>query len=313
LAVIARPAVVLERRVCDGFRLVSIGEGVVVSSRFGDRFGVTVVPVHRPADESTITPHSAQIRDLADVGRDSLVASASLDRSLAVTSLASRTVVSRYAFEIPLWCCCAAGESTVAAGGEQGRLFCVDLRCPEAVVSMHVPGPPVTSAAYLGNQMLLATTARNCTAFDLRTGLEKHIRADPGGCIAATACPGTPFFTVLTRQQNVSVARFCSFDGQALTTFASAQIAYLTALSRPAMHTVNGVAYAAVPNEASRDFALFAMSQPKNDMWAKYRNRWAVPHGEAPVLDLAIAEDDLSMLIASVTVERLCVYQMPVG
>jgi E3 ubiquitin-protein ligase RFWD3 len=313
VAAVARPSVICERRISDGFRICPVEQTLVLSAKIQNEFGFHVIPIHSLTDVSTVCVHAHQIRDIAEIGHDSLIVSASLDRTLSVTSMETLTVLSRYSFDIPLWCCCPAVNNIIVTAGDQGKLFCIDLRCEDSISKLQWPGPPINSLAVLNDNLVMALTARDSNVFDLRSGRPQTIPTDVRGGICIRRCPETPFFTVLTRRDQTGEANFCTFEqGGKFSSFSSTSIAYPTLMSRAAMRTVNGVVYAAIPNEASNDFSVFAMSQPKNDIWTKWRPRWGVPRNPSPVIDLAITSDTESVLIASVTTDRYCVYETPI-
>jgi hypothetical protein len=271
------------------------------------------MPIHAPSDVSTVEIHTEAIREIADVGRDSLVVTAGLDRVLAITAMDALRVQTKYTFDVPLWCCVGVDENVIAAGGDQGKLFCVDVRSQDRIMSMHVPGPAVNSVVVLREGLVMALTVLGTHGFDLRLGKAQTIRTDVKGGIAVRRCPDAVYFTVLTRGSEGCHARFCTCDNTGkLALRSSVGIACLNGVSRPAMRTVNGVVHSVVPNEASKDFSVFSMSMPTNDIWAKWRPRWGIRRDQNAVLNVAITSDADSVLVASVTSDRFALYETPI-
>jgi WD40 repeat protein len=312
---ICHPAIVCERRVRDGFRLCITQGQIVVSSAADSGYGFQIVPLHSPTESSFVPVHSQQIRDVADMGTNSLIASASLDRTLAFTSLETQTVTNRFDFDVGLWCVSAMDANVFGTGGDRGRLYFGDIRSGTEVIKLETMGPPVNSIVRLSDELALALTARNSYVYDFRRGSTVIIKKEIEGGIAVRGCPASSFYAVLSRKESSSEVSFCTFDDQQrkFNVFSTQQIGYVKSMARPALQIVNGIVHCAVPNEPSCDFSLFALSQSKHDLWLKCKERWGAHKNRTPVVDLAMVTDPASILISALTSETLTLYQVPLA
>ncbi|XP_071502685.1 E3 ubiquitin-protein ligase rfwd3.S-like [Diadema antillarum] len=81
--------------------------------------------------------HTKPIRGVALDGRDDgLILTASVDKTLKITSLSSNTVVQSYNCPMPAWCCAwnSANTNYVYAGLQNGAVLIYDTRKPDAEV-----------------------------------------------------------------------------------------------------------------------------------------------------------------------------------
>uniref|UniRef100_A0A0X3PCG4 RING-type E3 ubiquitin transferase n=1 Tax=Schistocephalus solidus TaxID=70667 RepID=A0A0X3PCG4_SCHSO len=104
--------------------------------------------------------HSQPIRDLAlhPEHEDGIVASASMDKSLKLTSLLVDQVVQAYQCPAPVWSCCWASPSPnyIFAGSVNGSVLLFDIRVTSGPVeTIYIEGnsSPVTSLQYLTPDM----------------------------------------------------------------------------------------------------------------------------------------------------------------
>jgi WD40 repeat protein len=309
---IMHPAIVCERKVREGFRMcLTQGQGVI-SVALDSGFGLEVVPLHSPTETSSVPVHARQIRDLVPLA-DSVIASVSIDKTIALTSLESQSVARTIELDVALWCIAGMDENVIATGGDRGRLFLHDLRSAQEIFRFENPGPPVNSVVRLTDDLLMMT-ARNSHIYDFRRGSLTAITKQVEGGISLRGCPGSSFYSVLTRKENFSEICFGTFDDHArkFSVFCTQQIGLVKTMARPGLQIVNGIVHCAVPNEPSCDFSLFALSQPKHDLWADCKTRW-VSHSATPVADLAITTETASILICSLSTDRLTLYELPMA
>ncbi|BHF60212.1 RING finger and WD repeat domain-containing protein 3 [Sparganum proliferum] len=100
--------------------------------------------------------HSQPIRDLAfhPEHEDGIVVSASMDKSLKLTSLLVDQVVQAYQCPAPVWSCCWASPSPnyIFAGSVNGSVLLFDIRVtsgPVETISIEGNSSPVTALQYL--------------------------------------------------------------------------------------------------------------------------------------------------------------------
>jgi hypothetical protein len=205
-------------------------------------------------------------------------------------------------------------DNVIATGGDRGKLFLHDLRSGGEIFRFDTPGPPVNSVVRLNDDLLMMMTGRSSHVYDFRRGSLVAITKQVEGGIALRGCPGSNFYSIITRKESFSEVSHATFDeqGRRFSVFSTEQIGLVKTMARPALQIINGIVHCAVPNEPSCDFCLFALSQPRNDIWGNYKNRWAAK-ATTPIADLAITTETASMLICSLSSDTFTIYEAPLA
>ncbi|CAI2726454.1 unnamed protein product [Schistosoma spindalis] len=109
--------------------------------------------------------HTQPIRDLAfhPEAHDGIIASASLDKTLRLTSLLNDSIVQTYHCPVGIWSCCWAGDSNrLFAGCANGSIMLYDIRVTTGPIDVfYVPN---NDAPVLGLQYLSPTVDQNISS-----------------------------------------------------------------------------------------------------------------------------------------------------
>ncbi|XP_078593980.1 E3 ubiquitin-protein ligase rfwd3.S-like isoform X2 [Branchiostoma floridae x Branchiostoma japonicum] len=152
-------------------------------------FGVKKISAMDLRSVQYVSVHSKAIRDICFSGRvDGLMLTASVDKTLKITSLMSNTVVQTYQTPFPVWACCWNQEDNnyVYAGLQNGSVLVFDqrdttkhveelapprARCPIVAMS-YVPRDPESSLRCGG--LLLGTLQGGCFWEKTATDYKPH-------------------------------------------------------------------------------------------------------------------------------------------
>ncbi|XP_066279408.1 E3 ubiquitin-protein ligase rfwd3.S-like isoform X2 [Branchiostoma lanceolatum] len=160
-------------------------------------FGVKKISAMDLRSMQYVSVHSKAIRDICFSGRvDGLMLTASIDKTLKITSLMSNTVVQTYHTPFPVWACCWNQEDNnyVYAGLQNGSVLVFDqrdttkyveelspprTRCPIVAIS-YVPRDPSSSLRCGG--LLLGTLRGGCFWEKTSTEYRPHPLPMEGSC-----------------------------------------------------------------------------------------------------------------------------------
>ncbi|XP_019630805.1 PREDICTED: E3 ubiquitin-protein ligase RFWD3-like isoform X1 [Branchiostoma belcheri] len=169
-------------------------------------FGVKKVSAMDLRSVQYVSVHSKAIRDICFSGRvDGLMLTASIDKTLKITSLMSNTVVQTYHTPFPVWACCWNREDNnyVYAGLQNGSVLVFDqrdtskhveelapprARCPIVAMS-YVPRDPSSSLRCGG--LLLGTLQGGCFWEKTSTEYRPHPLPMEGSCTSLRFEPST--------------------------------------------------------------------------------------------------------------------------
>ncbi|OHT12688.1 hypothetical protein TRFO_17396 [Tritrichomonas foetus] len=298
-------SVVYERKVVDSFRLLVVNNQLLVSEKTGNKYGIQFSSLlstysssqHLSFKQSSfLALHDAQIRDISSSTDFSNIATASLDKSIAIINNRSLQISQRINSSIPLWSCCWTSNSVVAAGGNQGKLFICDIR-DNSHLNMSgstgkeyqiAQGPPIFSVAPIDTNRILCVSPILGRYFDLRNlKLEPNTQKIAGGHLVSF-CKESGNYLVLSRnQQNGGAATYYSLksDGYLHET-KTKEIKYFSTMARPSILLADSVLYTTLPDEEINDFSIFASNRGDEDLWGKWRGNFPISAHSSPVLDV---------------------------
>ena len=197
-------AVIYERKVNDAFRLLVSNNQLFVSQKTGSKYGIQISSISTLNSSYFISIHDGQIRDISNSPDFSIIATASIDKSICIVNSRTTQVINRFNVSEPLWSCCWASRNILAAGGNCGKLFIRDIRASnttiinnsnrnsngsiyfdENSVFQMAPGPPLFSVLPLNTTRLLCISPVIGRYFDLRNGkFEPNSKNIEGGQLA---------------------------------------------------------------------------------------------------------------------------------
>lgn len=320
-------SIIYERNIVDAFRLHVGNNLLYVTQRMGNKYGVTITSLSNFRQGYFISIHDGQIRDLSSSPDFSSLVTVSIDKSISIVNTASSRVLSQYNTTVPLWSCCWASQSLVAAGGNDGKLFIRDVRIgsstDDSLFAMG-HGPPLFSVMSLSPSRLLCVSPTIGRYFDLRNNKFEPNMNTIGGGILACSCnvnSSQPYSAknklVLVASRILPNSGKCTYYRQQqdglLNLFKQKNIKYFNLVSRPSMVENNGVTYTIFPDEDTKDFCIFPSNNPGKNLWGEISRNFQTSVHPSPILDTyALMDSPSQMMIFSLSSSLLKINLMKV-
>ncbi|OHS94810.1 hypothetical protein TRFO_38994 [Tritrichomonas foetus] len=307
---ISQPGMILNRKITDGFRIHTMQHIFMNTSKNENQYGIQFSKFSTLDEISFIPIHTSQIRDITSSGTN--VITCSIDKSLCFSSIETQKVINRFNFSNSLWSCVKINENSFCVGGDRGFIASIDPRSGKEIFSKKISGPPVNSLAMLNENIVVGLTVKDLHFFDITKGDFVKYQKKINGGFSLRSCAGSNIFILLSRNESTATVSYCWIDqNHAFSAFSSFEIASFKHLIRPSIYCYDDAIYSAIPNEANGEFSLYALSQPKYDMWGHWRSRFQSIGSHLPVIDCIICEERNEFLIGALSSDRVRIFTVP--
>ena len=309
---ITYPGLIYERTIDDGFRIHYSNHFFINSCKNGNNnYGIQYTSFKKLKNVSFLPLHSMQIRDIAS--NSTQITTCSLDKSMCISEIDERKILNRYTFEESLWSCLSINDNLIGVGGDRGLFSYLDPRMENTIFTTNIPGPPVNSMVKLSDTAILGLTAKEFHFYDItKGGFFQPQEKLPGG-FSLRGCNGSCFYVYLRRNNGIATVTYCAYDqNKQLINILSSEIGMFKQIIRPSLISFNDVTYSAIPDEPNKDFSLYALNQPRFDLWSQWNTRFISSNlCENPIIDCTLFEEMNELMIATTTSNKIRIFSVP--
>ena len=305
-------SIIFEKEINHGGRISISNDILLITEKVSNSYGTCLIRISDFKEIGFISLHSMEIKDIKFSNISNEIITVSLDKSFVLSNLTNKTVLFRYYFNEPLFSCEYINNSTIAIGGNHGKLYILDINTHTHKTFQCSNGPPVSSLSKLNNSYLLVCTSLSTKIFDIVNSKFKE-RTYQGSHFVCKDEINHICMTVSRIPPKSSVVKFYNYNDEGkLIEIKSKNMEYYINLGRPSIASIGNVVFSAIPKEKKNCLELFCIDNLNFDIFQFLKCSFIHPDHPSPILDIILKDGiDDNMFLFTLSSSLLRVFFIP--